>query len=327
MSDCIRKFPISELNKNLLYPIDVFICCSSYENRCRTVANNLWKSKIRKAIIVENRNLHFYVGENTQYLRQLFGNKTVDAATDSRNSIITADGITAALSKVARKRPRRFLIDVTTFRHESLLILLHLLSAFTDENDTLLFAYNTAADYSINEEVENKWLSKGVADVRTVLGYTGRISPYKKMHLVILVGFEYQRASRLIEMLEPSVLSLGHGSSESATEPKHLASQNHFYDLLKKITAVRGNVDYFEFACNNPIETIKSINSQMMKYPDHNVVVAPMNTKLSTIGAGLAAFEHPEIQVCYAEAEHYNYRGYSAPGPNCYLFQLDLPTK
>ncbi|MDP2644327.1 MAG: hypothetical protein Q8P24_05265, partial [Desulfobacterales bacterium] len=42
-----------------------------------------------------------------------------------------------------------------------------------------------------------------------------------------------------------------------------------------------------------------------------DVTVAPMNTKLSTVGAALASFENSEIQVCYAQADYYNYHGYS----------------
>jgi hypothetical protein len=190
------------------------------------------------------------------------------------------------------------------------------------KKDEIYLLYVSAADYSIGDNKEDKWLSKGVAEVRTVLGYTGDITPSKKMHLIVLVGFEYQRASRLIEILEPSCLSLGHGVVQSATDEKHIAAQEFFYDLLSKMMMRHGTVDKFEFYCNDPEESKKSILVQSSKYSDHNVIIAPMNTKLSTVGAALASFENSEIQVCYAQADYYNYHKYSLPGNSCYMFQF-----
>jgi hypothetical protein len=320
----IRKFGVSALEENISYPIDVFICCGSYEDRCRTIADAIKPEEVTHAIVVENKNLSAYVGKNAKYLREKFEGKAIDVATHSGKPVMTADNLVESIKKVTAEKPNRLLIDITTFRHESLLILLYLLRMLTKPADQIMLVYTTASDYSIGEQIDEKWLSKGVGEVRTVLGYSGDISPSKKMHLIVLVGFEYQRASRLIEVLEPNTISLGNGAPESSTEPKHIASQKFFYDLTKKIVNTHGIVEGFEFACNNPIDTKNAIISQMAKHPDNNTVVAPMNTKLSTIGAGLSAFEHSEIQICYAEALHYNYHGYSSPGSNCYLFQLKL---
>jgi len=73
----------------------------------------------------------------------------------------------------------------------------------------------------------------------------------------------------------------------------------------------------------NPIEARDCIIAQAEKHAEHNIVIAPMSTKLSTIGVGLAAFTRVEYQICYAEAAQYNYLHYSVPSDRCYL--LDLP--
>lgn len=44
-----------------------------------------------------------------------------------------------------------------------------------------------------------------------------------------------------------------------------------------------------------------------------NLVVAPMNSKISTLGAALAARVNPDIQLCYAPAVTYNFENYSKP--------------
>jgi hypothetical protein len=47
-----------------------------------------------------------------------------------------------------------------------------------------------------------------------------------------------------------------------------------------------------------------------------------MNTKISTVGCALAAWEDRAIQLCYAQATRYNYAHYSTPGDTCYVFDL-----
>ncbi len=202
----VIKFPVDSIQEHLPFPIDAFICCSSYEGRCRTIPDRLDISRVSSAIIVENMNLAAHVGENATYLLEKFKNKAVRIETDSRKPVLTADNLYEGLSKTFQTEPANILIDVTTFRHESLLILLHCLKAFQRQSDTITIVYSTASDYSVGSQTAQKWLSKGVTDVRTVLGYAGDISPSRKMHLILLAGFEYQRASELIEILEPNAL-------------------------------------------------------------------------------------------------------------------------
>ena len=76
------------------------------------------------------------------------------------------------------------------------------------------------------------------------------------------------------------------------------------------------------FSCSNPWETKESILEQIKKYGDDNTVIAPMNTKISTIGAAIASWEEEKIQICYAQAIRYNYANYSTPGDTCYVFEL-----
>ena len=56
----------------------------------------------------------------------------------------------------------------------------------------------------------------------------------------------------------------------------------------------------------------------------HNALIAPMNTKISTVGAALLAMEDDTIQLCYATAHQYNEKGYSTPGQECYYFNVVL---
>ena len=55
-----------------------------------------------------------------------------------------------------------------------------------------------------------------------------------------------------------------------------------------------------------------------------NTVIAPMNNKISTVGAALAALKNPNIQISYAQADIYNVVGYSMPNDDYYLGELDF---
>ena len=321
----VVKCELADLQDNLQLPIDIFICCASFENRCRSVADIIQPELIKHALIAENKNLSHYVGENANYLRNRFESCAEDVPIDSTNPLLTADNLDSALKSISTDCQLRYFVDITTFTHESLLILFKLLCLNKKPKDKVTFVYTSASDYSTDEKREDKWLSKGVGDIRSVLGYPGEILPSKKYHLIILVGYEHHRASKLIESFEPDIISLGYGKAGSETVEKHRDANSHFKNLVAKVATMYGAVEEFEFPCNEPLAAKQAILECVQATPAHNHIVAPMNTKLSTIGCALAAIEGEDetIQLCYAQPLQYNYRSYSSPGDTCYLLDFN----
>ena len=88
------------------------------------------------------------------------------------------------------------------------------------------------------------------------------------------------------------------------------------------MSTVVSKVEQFQFSCVDPRNAKRAIIEQAKKFPEHNTVLAPMNTKVSTLGAALAAFEEESLQVCYAHPSAYNTATYSLPGLDCRLFDL-----
>ncbi len=300
----------------------VFLCSASYEARCLSVASHIQRAAIHTALIGQNENLLTHVGENAKKLHDLFGNVATMVSGDSTKPLVTADAWMAALGTIPKDGPRRFLCDITTFTHESLLIVLKLLSMCLQDGDALSFAYSSAEEYDSPRKGQEKWLSKGVEDVRSVLGYPGFIRPSKKTHLIILVGYEHERATRLIQVFEPNRVSLGRSSDGTSTNEKHRASNERFHHLAAEMAAKYAPVERFEFSSNDPWDAKSAIRAQASRFEGYNVVVAPMNTKISTVGCALAAWEDESIQLCYAQPIRYNYAHYSTPGETCYLFDL-----
>lgn len=302
--------------------VDLFVCCSSFEERCMSIPKHLNLQSINNTILIEHNNPSATQNLYTQELLKLFKNKTEHILIDRSNPILTADRLHSALSSMKHKSPMTLLVDITTFTHESLLIFIFLLRIHFKKSDKIYFGYTNAHEYSLGEPVENKWLSKGVAEVRTVLGYSGNIISSKKMHLIILVGYEHERASRLIQILEPSVISLGYGRAISSTSAKNMDANLKYHELVRIAASTYEGVINFEFSCNDPYSTKSAIIEQANISDKYNVVVAPMNTKITTMGAALSALDMDNIQLCYAQAMNYNYNYYSSPGDKCYLFEL-----
>lgn len=295
--------------------VDLFIGSVSYEDRCMSVARWLKTSEVRLSIIAENMNhVEFHRG-NGERLRGYFpGCMAVNL--DTASPLRTADGLRAALDEVDLPEDGKVVVDITTFTHEALLILFQLVRR-RFRRVQVIYAYASAREYAYGLAVEEKWLSRGVEDVRSVLGYPGTFRPSRKLHLIVLVGFEHERIGELISQYEPSLVSLGYGEPGPRGTSDHIPSAILGFGRLK---ALYGGANEFSFPCFDPIATKEVLKGTTARHPKYNVIIAALNTKLSTLGAALAAIENEEVQLCYAQAVLYNIRRYSLPGDDLYLF-------
>lgn len=320
------KIRLCELKETIEQSVDIFCCFASFEDRCLTIPETL-NDRIERAVIFsfENPTAPNHTKRNINSLKKMFKGKHLNLALSRDNPIKIAEGIINLMYKRLRLEEgpsKELLIDFSTFSREVLLIFLKwILDTGLDKKHHIRLVYNSAGDYSVNEKNEDeKWLTRGIGEIRSILGYPGLLSPTQKLHLVIMVGFEFERALKFIEAYEPSITSLGMGGKECSIAPELQEINRRKHQMIKDWY---GNVNEFCFSCVDPLQTKEDLKKQIDKYPGYNVVVAPLNTKISTIGAALLAVERPEIQLCYADANIYNIDGYSIPGEDCYLFDLD----
>ena len=181
----------------------------------------------------------------------------------------------------------------------------------------VVFLYSKAEEYSIGDEPAEKWLSKGIGEIRSVLGFPGRVYPSRPLHLLVLVGLEYQRTIDLIGRYEPSSISLGYDDANGAGLAATIRAEG-----FRRVEAIYGATRHFGFPCFEPSSVMRILLEQAAACAGHNIVVAPMNTKLSTIGVALMACERDDVQICYAQALVYNYQNYSRAGENVVVLSL-----
>jgi hypothetical protein len=315
----MRRKPLATLNDTIGESIDLLVCSASYESRCKSVATSIDSAKIGRVLIAQNINHAQFFVENADYLKDLFGAKCSFVDLNTNYPVFGADNLNAILENVLSGRPRSVLVDITTFTHEALLILVQLMLLRARHDDRIQFVYVGAEEYSIGLPLEEKWLSKGTKEIRSVLGYPGIVLPSRKIHLIVLVGFETERARSLIDAYEPSLLSLGYSPESASITKTNFVANEYFHS---KATELYPRSQTFIFPANDILGTKAVLEERIGGSPGYNVVVAPMNTKLSAIGSALVAIENEAVQVCYAQAELYNYSGYSSPSEWCYLFSL-----
>jgi hypothetical protein len=309
----MRRLKLRELASDDFY--DVFLCCSSFEERCLSVPKSLTAVQVGLALVCRNEGSVPDVEEHARAIESHFGKAAYRVKLRRTDPLFSADSMRHVLDRNLGRHRTRVLVDITTFTHEALLMLLSLLRRYAQSGCLIHLAYATAKDYSSGLPDSEKWLSKGIREIHSVLGYPGQMVPSRKAHLIVLVGFEAERAQKLIDTYEPTILSLGYGIHQNrVTDGDHQVNRLFYMAVAERYK----RFDEFQFDPYDALASKEAIQAQVRKAPDNNTIVASMNTKISTIGAALSAFENEDIQLCYASAMHYNVN-YSVPGDECFV--------
>ncbi len=302
--------------------IDIFISSASFENRCFIIAKLTKDFKPKESAFFFNSNeIQLIVSNSDKLCSEV--SKSIKIELNSNNPVGNYLAIDNFLNEKTKSTSKpKVLIDTTTFTHETLLVLIRLVQLKKELLGDIYMAYAGAKDYSTNSKNdEEKWLSKGIDQIRTVLGYPGFTNPTQKNHLIILFGFESERTKRIIEEYEYEHITLGFGGD--------FIMENHLkinYERHAKLVEEYPHARKFTFSLTDPFEAKKDI----LKYLDTtelknlNTVIAPLNNKISTIGAALAAMNSENIQLAYAKPIMYNTDGYSTPNEDLYLYKLNF---
>lgn len=225
--------------------------------------------------------------------------------------------------ELIQREEKTVIIDISTFTHEALLILIRLIYDNRNSFECIKCLYNGASSYSYGDRFERMWLSKGCRDVRNVMGYPGKIAPKMKDHVIVLTGFEMERATRMVELLSPDKLTLANGNEPTEEEHDEVMKffrgefdrwKNNFLGILEQPLS---------FSCRDVEKTI-NILKEKTKGGEDNFILVPLNTKLSTIAVGIVALSNTDIQVCYAIPEMYNMENYSEPSNNITVLDLQI---
>lgn len=300
---------------------DLFLVCASYEPRTLFATEHLAKDyRARRAVVYVNR----------EFLEGAAGWKTrphiyrlIERLAHHADSVSVAEGSwlspvdqlialrTSLLGNGHRKEGTgpSVTLDCSTFNREALLTALLLLRTHYPKAHCRILYVSPAQ--------HGKWLSSGFRLIRNVMGLSGIQHPSLPTLLAVLSGFEPERTEKLIEEHEPAKVLLGVG------DPPTSAGFLDRNVVEQKLILARQDVERFQFAATDIKECFEHVSKVLEPcLSQHNIVLAPMSTKLSTVAALLVAEKWPDIQVTYCVPGEYNIDDYSAGAESLFIDQV-----
>ena len=127
----IARKPIDHISRGLAGTPSLFVCSTSFEERCLSIPRALAKFGIPHTTVVISFNEDYEeeAKNNLEQLREIFPGAT-DCRLRTDNPIRTMDNLIHALDSAwGSKEEGPIFVDITTFTRESLLMLLRLLMA------------------------------------------------------------------------------------------------------------------------------------------------------------------------------------------------------
>ena len=300
-----------------------YVCSASYEERALMAANFVIGKPPPKISYV------FHVTDCCEKIERAYKiladilplSKCVP--TMLADPIVTAKAFSSVVDEIIERKVKNVLVDVSTFTHEHLLIFLRILLDRQDELQSVVAVYSHPGEYSPDRSDEEKWLSKGCREVRSVFGYPGVMIPGSPTALILLAGFEVSRACAVVSEMDPAILYIGKGVAEDREKMIHQKPMEGFAKMVREFCATRDSVSEFDFFAKDMEKTEDCINKILDAVPrDCNRVIVPMNSKISTIACARIAIKHPDVQLCYAQPEAYNITSYSTVGNRITLLNL-----
>lgn len=291
------------------------VSCLSFEERSLVVAEALIEAELRRWLCIVNEDIETDISDiraRALSIAERAGVTIEFLDASRRNPLRLADALIGLAGEVGVAERLQWVADVTTMTHEMLLIIVAAADEIVTQWKDLRLVYNVAGQYSGEDEPSKKWLSQGIQEVRSVIGYPGSWSPGEQTTMVALPGFDPERMRRMVEEIEPEQLIVGIARPVGR---HHAWSAEKNRGIAEQLLTTRHGTT-FDYPALDPFGAIDAV-IQVLRGVKTNVLIAPLNSKISTAALGVLARGRPEWQVCYAPAFIYNLT--YATASDCFL--------
>ena len=129
----------------------VLLCFASFEQRSITVPLSLENKQICKAFVFKSLNID-NEGSFIKICDKIPNNEVVEL--DLNNPINVARALTKVIKDISDLENTSLVIDISTFTHETLAMLLKLVTDNRTEFASVFFVYNGASDYSDSKKMD-----------------------------------------------------------------------------------------------------------------------------------------------------------------------------
>ena len=296
------------------------ISCLSFEERSLAVAEALGTSCVERWLAIVNEDIETdisVVRSKAELIAKRAGVTIEYITTSKRNPLRLVDALILLAGEGVSASPLRWVADITTMTHEMLLIIIAAADEIMKSWNDLTLLYNVASQYSGDDKPEEKWISRGIQEVRSVVGYPGAWSPGERTTLVALPGLDTDRMRLMVEEIEPDELVVG---IACPADEHHSWTAERSRTIAEQLLSTRKGAT-FDYPALDPFGTIDAV-IQALHNVTGNILLAPLNSKVSTAALGILARHQTMWQVCYAPAFVYNL-SYSTPSDSFLTCSLD----
>ncbi len=194
--------------------------------------------------------------------------------------------------KTANLAGRSVMLDISTMPRE---VIWWSLKFLQRENCAVSFVYHRPGGYS------QEWLTRDTGEPRLVYQCSGIARLGQPTGLLLLSGFDLDRAQRMIQYFEPSLVLLG------------IQGGNQFENISKNIDPARALTDRMTLAKPFDVNAFgEDMGFQAMldaihpNLASHNFIAASLGPKVSAISLFRLHSTYPEIALTYAPSRQFN---------------------
>lgn len=280
------------------------VSCLSFEPRSLSVAGAIPPSCLARWLIMVNEDIETDIStmrEKAEAIAVDAGIEIEYLSASKRDPLLLANAFIQLAGETEQDEAMRWVADITTMTHEMLLMLVAAADEIVTPWQDLNLVYNLAGAYSGDDTPADKWISRGIHEVRSVIGYPGEWSPGEPTTMVALPGFDSERMRRMVEEIEPDQLVVG---IACPIGDRHAWSEEKNRRIAEQLLETRAGT-MFSYPALEPFGAIDAL-VDALKHTTGNVLIAPLNSKVSTAAIGMLVRMVPKWQVCYASAFIYN---------------------
>jgi len=303
-------------------PDDLFICCASFEERCLSSTAKMGTDFLTKFAIIFTVEEQLYkkqVEHNMFRLQTELRKKATEGifviSCQRENPIEGINQLENVLRQCKLKTDGGpfITVDISGFTKIYLLELLHYLAV--DKGLGIPRLLHTTQRYLPTK------LTRGIQQITTIPNFFGDPSWEKETVLVLLLGFEPERALAVWKQFNPArtIALITNPPRYGNLDYLKYAQQNNASLLSQPSVEVRDVPPDNPYAIKTVLEAIHEETKDSF-----NMVIGPFGTKPQVVGAFLFHLEHRKAQIVYSFPASYT-RSYLRRQPGSTLLLPAMP--
>lgn len=291
-------------------PDDVFICCGSPEERCKGITQKLAPNYEAKLVLFlrytdhESKKRENNIKEMKERLKNV--GEIREIILDEEKPIPVIKDLVQEIEKnVGTSKNPRITIDISTIIKWHILILLKALD-IKGRTNCIRFLYTEPEDYMTDLFQP---LSFGIRNIFPIPTYSGNFDFSKNSLLVLILGYEGDRALALLEEMDPTECLL-----LVAKPAYHAEWEGRTEEMNREIINVVGESRIKYIHSRNPVMVFRQLRELLSSSDNlqYNHIISPLGTKPQTLGLYLYLSTHPSNTVIiYGSPSRHNELFYS----------------